>query len=106
MSFGVHIELNTEAPWANGWCAYYAIVTNTGSAPEEAFELEHEFFGPDGGQLSRSGLGGASELAPGSQHTTQEYNVMPLVPGTHKLRVSVWQDGNSVADHVHEFQVQ
>jgi hypothetical protein len=106
MSFGVHIELTTERPYAESWCAYYAIVTNTGSAPEEAFEVQHEFFGPDGGHLSSSGLGGASELAPGSQYRTNEYNVMPLVAGTHKLRVSVWQDGNSVADHVHEFHVQ
>jgi thiamine pyrophosphate-dependent acetolactate synthase large subunit-like protein len=50
MSFAVHIELTTEAPWANSWCAYYGIATNTGSAAEEAFEMQHEFFGPDGGQ--------------------------------------------------------
>jgi hypothetical protein len=106
MSFAVHIELTTEAPWANSWCAYYAIVTNTGSAPEEAFELQHEFFGPDGGQLSHGGLGGASELQPGVQHRTDEFNVMPLEQGAHRLRVSVWQDGNSVADAFHDFQVQ
>jgi hypothetical protein len=106
MSFAVHIELTTEAPWANSWCAYYGIATNTGSAAEEAFEMQHEFFGPDGGQVSRGGLGGANELQPGAQFRTEEANLMPLQQGAHKLRISVWQDGNSVADAVHEFHVQ
>jgi hypothetical protein len=106
MSFAVHIELTNEAPWANDWCGYYALVTNTGSMPEEAFELQHEFFGPDGGLLSHGGLGAVSELSQGAQHRTDEANVMPLEQGTHKLRVSVWQNGNSSADAVHEFQVQ
>lgn len=106
MSFAVHIELTNEAPWANNWCGYYAIVTNTGSSPEEPFELEHEFSGPDGGELSRGGLGTVTDLQPGSQHRTEEYNVLPLQQGTHHLRVSVWQNGNVVADAVHEFQVQ
>lgn len=106
MSFAIHIELTNEAPWANNWCGYYAVVTNTGSATEENFELEHEFFGPDGGELSRGGLGSVAELHPGAEHRTEEFNVLPFVPGTHRLRVSVWQNGNSVADAVHEFQVQ
>ena len=106
MSFGVHVELTTEAPWANSWCAYYAIATNTGSTTEEPFELQHEFFGPDGAQLSHGGLGGASELQPGAQYRTDEVNVLPLEQGQHKLRVSVWQNGNSVADATHDFQVQ
>jgi hypothetical protein len=106
MPFGVHVELTTEAPWAENWCSYYALVTNTGSTTEDAFELQHEFFGPDGGQLSHGGLGAVSELAPGAQHRTEEANVIPFVKGTHHLRVSVWQNGNSVAEAVHEFQVQ
>jgi hypothetical protein len=106
VSFGVHVELTSEAPWANNWCSYYAIVTNTGSTPAEPFELQHEFTGPDGGQLSHGGLGAVGELAPGQQHRTDEFNVLPFVQGTHSLRVSVWQNGNRVADAVHEFQVQ
>ena len=106
MSFGVHVELTSEAPWAENWCSYYALVTNTGSTAEGAFELQHEFFGPDGGRLSHGGLGAVSELPAGSQHRTEEANVMPVAAGPHKLRVSVWQNGNSVADGEHEFHVQ
>jgi hypothetical protein len=106
MSFGVHVELTTEAPWAENWCSYYAVVTNDGSTTEQPFELQHQFYGPDGGQLSHGGLGHVNELASGAQYRTDEVNVMPFVKGTHRLAVSVWQNGNNMAEHEHEFEVQ
>jgi hypothetical protein len=95
MSFGVHVELTSEAPWAENWCSYYALVTNTGSTAEGAFELQHEFFGPDGGRLSHGGLGAVSELPPGA--STGRRRTSSRSRRHALLRASVWQN-LSVAD--------
>jgi hypothetical protein len=106
MSLSIHIELTTEAPWANSPVEYYAIATNTGNEHQEPFELQHELFGPDGGNLSRGGLGRSDGLQPGAQYTTDRLNLLPYQAGEHKLVVEAWVDGNVATSSSHTFHVQ
>jgi hypothetical protein len=106
MSLAVHVELTDEAPWANSWVEYYAVITNTGNEQQEAFEVEHKFVRSDGTELSRGGIGARSGLAPGEQFTTDRFNVLPMEAGEHKLIVEVWVDGNVAANGQHTFTVQ
>jgi hypothetical protein len=106
MSLSVHIEMTTEAPWANSAVEYYGAFTNTGSEHHEAFEGEHQFFGPDGSEVSRGGMGRCDGLEPGHQFTTDRLNLMPLVAGEYKLVLEAWVNGNVEASDSHTFHVQ
>ena len=101
MSLAVQVELTTEAPWANNPVEYYAVFTNTGIEHHEPFEGQHQLFGPDGGQVSRGGLGRCEALGPGQQFTTERYNLVPLDAGEHRLVLEAWVNGNVEASHSH-----
>jgi hypothetical protein len=106
MSLTVHVELTTEAPWANSTVEYYGVFTNSGTEHHEPFEGIHKFFDPDGRELSTGGIGQCAGLDPGHQFTTDRFNVMPFAAGEHRLVLEAWVNGNVEASHTHTFQVQ